>query len=123
MVTGDGEPRWGLTSTSICSQSRQPQRVLFLSPQHGFQQECIVPGAAEAFQDGAVFGGMWLEKGPAGAVEPGELLSQLDVRDAGFVFAKGVALGPVACIFDRPTLAYGVRESFHADGQAANIFF
>ena len=100
--------------------SRQPQRVLF-GPQHGFEQERIVPDAAAAFHDGADFGGMWLEKGQAQAVEPGESLSQLDVRDAGFVFAKDAALGPVAGIFDRPMLAYGVRESFHANGQAADI--
>ena len=99
----------------------QGQRVLFLGPQHSFERERIVPVAAAAFHDGADLGGMRLEKGQAEAVEPGGLLSQLDVRDAGFVFAKGVALGPVAGIFDRPMLAYGVRESFPANGQAANI--
>ena len=110
-----------LAGATVTMDAMQGQRVLLLGSQHGFEQEGIAPGAAAAFHDGADFGGMLLQEGQAEAIKPREILSQLGVRDARFVFAKGVVEGPVAGIFDGPMLAYGVRETFHAHRQAADI--
>src|SRR4051812_17464157 len=99
----------------------QGQRPLKFCSSKDFQQEVVAPTATTSLHGEALATGMLLQQRQGESIEPGHVLAQVLVPDAGFILAVRDVETPVAAILDAPMTPDGVRESLHAHPEAADV--
>ena len=69
----------------------------------------------------ALLAAMLFEKRQGEAIEPSEVLAQMDIPNARLIFAISHVEAPVAGVFDCPVTAHSAGKPFHAHRKTADV--